>query len=127
LVFDLKGNTTMNIRNLSLAITAIAAISPVVASASPEDVALNACAKAFAASVAAPGAAAPSFKLSYAQRHFVSPVSDFYTHNYSFTMKAQNAKTGTAFASATCSADTRGDVLELTSTATPSEAKLASR
>jgi hypothetical protein len=127
LVFDLKGNTTMNIRKLSLAITAIVAISPVVASASPEDVALNACAKAFAASVAAPGAAVPAFKLNYAQRHFVSPVSDFYTHNYTFTMKAQNPKTGTAFASATCSADTRGEVLELTSTAGPAEAKFASR
>jgi hypothetical protein len=117
----------MNIRKISLAITAIVAVSPVIASASPEDTALKACAKAFAASVAAPGAAAPAYKVSYAQRHFASPVTEFYTHNYTFTLKAQNAKTGTAFASATCSADTRGDVLELTSTAAPTEATLASR
>jgi hypothetical protein len=111
----------MNIRKLSLAIITIAAISPVVASASPEDAALNACVKAFASSIAAPGAAAPAFKVNYAQRHFVSPITDYYARNYTFTMKAQNPKTGTAFASATCSADTHGEVLEFTSTAKPAD------
>jgi hypothetical protein len=111
----------MNIRKLSLVIVTIAAIAPVIASASPEDAALNACVKAFANTIAAPGAAAPAFKLSYAQRHFVSPVTEYYARNYTFTMKAQNSRTGTAFASATCSADTRGSVLEFTSTAKPAE------
>jgi hypothetical protein len=117
----------MNIRKLSLAIIAIAAISPVVASAAPEDAALNACAKAFAVSIGAPGATVPAYKLNYSQRHLFSPVTDYYAHNYTFNMKAQNAKTGTAFASATCSADTHGDVLELTSIATPTGATLAGR
>jgi hypothetical protein len=117
----------MNIRNLSLAIITIAAISPVVASAAPEDAALNACAKAFAVSIGAPGATAPVYKLNYEQRHFVSPITEYYARNYTFQMKAQNAKTGTAFASATCSADTRGEVLELTSTATSTGATLAAR
>lgn len=117
----------MNIRTISLAIITIAAISPVVASAAPEQAALNACAKAFATSIAAPGATAPKYKLNYAQRHFDSTLSDYYAHNYTFNMKAQNPKTGTAFASATCSANIHGDVLELTSTATPTAATLASR
>jgi len=111
----------MNIRKISFAIVAIAAISPVVASASPEEAALNACAKAFASSIAAPGAAAPQFKLNYAQRRFASSVTDYYARNYTFTMKAQNPKTGTAFASATCLADMHGEVLQFTSTAKPTE------
>lgn len=117
----------MNIRKLSLAIVTIAAISPVVAFAAPEDAALNACAKAFAMSIAAPGATAPAYKLNYSQPHSGSPVTDYYSRNYTFNMKAQNSKTGTAFASATCSADTHGEVLELTSNATPTAATLASR
>jgi hypothetical protein len=111
----------MNIRNLSLAFASIVAVSPLVASASPEDAALNACVKAFASSIAAPGASTPAFKLNYAQRHFVSPVTDYYAHSFTFTMKAQNPKTGLAFASATCSASLRGDVLEFTSTAKPAD------
>jgi hypothetical protein len=111
----------MNFRNLSLAITAIAAISPVVASASPEDAALKACVKAFASSIAAPGVASPAFKVNYAQKPFVSPVTDYFTRSYSFTMKAQNPKTGLAFASATCSADMHGAVLEFVTTAKPAD------
>jgi hypothetical protein len=65
--------------------------------------------------------------LNYAQRHFSSPITDYYARNYTFKMKAQSAKTGTAFASATCSADTHGDVLELTTTTLPTDATLASR
>lgn len=118
----------MNIRKLSLAIVTIAAISPVVASASPEDTALNACTKAFANSIAAPGAATPAVKVNYAQRHFVSSVTDYYAHDYTFTLKAQNPKTGFVFASATCSADMHGEVVAFTATAKPSEATtLASR
>jgi hypothetical protein len=117
----------MNIRKLSLAIITIAAISPVVAAAAPEDAALKACAKAFAISIGVPGTTAPVYKLSYAQPNFSSPMTDYYARNYTFKMKAQNAKSGTAFASAICSADTRGDVLELTSTATKAGATLASR
>jgi len=115
----------MNIRKLSLAIVTVAALAPVVASASPEDAALNACAKAFAASIAAPGTT-PAYKVSYAH-NIASPVTDYYARTYTFTMKAQNAKSGNSFASATCSADTKGEVLTLTAS-TPNEAiTLASR
>ena len=116
----------MNIRKLSLAIISIAAISPIVASATPEDAALNACAKAFTTSITTSGATAPAFKLNYAQRHS-SAVADYYARDYVFTMKAQNAKTGTAFASATCSADMHGNVLELTASSSTAAATLASR
>jgi hypothetical protein len=107
----------MNIRKLSLAILTIAAIAPFVASASPEDVALNACAKAFATSIKT-GADAPTFKLNYDQQHMNNSVAGFYVRNYTFTMQAQDRKTGTALASGTCSAYNRGEVLELTSSAT---------
>ena len=104
----------MNIRKLSLAILSIAAIAPVVASASPEDVALNACAKAFASSISG-GSSAPAYKVKYFdQKQSSTSVAGFYVRNYSFTMQAQDRKTGTALASATCSADTHGEVLALT-------------
>jgi hypothetical protein len=115
----------MNIRKLSLAILSIAAIAPVVASASPEDVALNACAKAFASSIAGTSSA-PAFKLNYDQSHGINSVAGFYVRNYSFTMQAQDRKTGAALASATCSADTRGEVLELVP-ASATKATLAAR
>jgi hypothetical protein len=108
----------MNIRKLSLAILTIAAIAPVVASATPEDVALNACAKAFASSIAG-GSTTPAYKVKYFdQKATNTSVAGFYVRNYSFTMQAQDRKTGAALASATCSADTRGEVLALTPTVT---------
>ncbi len=116
----------MMIRKLSLAILTIAAIAPVVASASPEDVALQACAKAFASSIAG-GSIAPAFKVNYYdQKQATNSVAGFYARNYSFTMQAQDRKTGTALASATCSADTHGEVLTLTPV-TASKVTLASR
>jgi Tfp pilus assembly protein PilW len=115
----------MNIRKLSLAILSIAAIAPVVASASPENVALNACAKAFATSIKPAGSSAPTFKLNYDQ-HMNNSVAGYYVRNYTFTMQAQDRKTGTALARGTCSADDRGEVLELTSSATAG-ASLAAR
>jgi hypothetical protein len=103
----------MNIRKLSLTIITLAAIAPVVAFASPEDVALNACAKAFASSIAG-GSTAPAYSVKYFdQKQSSTSVAGFYVRNYSFTMQA-HTKTGTALASATCSADTRGEVLSMT-------------
>lgn len=117
----------MNIRKLSLAIVSIAVIAPVVASASPEDVALNACAKAFASSISGLPSA-PTYKLNYDQsRRSETSMMGFYVHDYSFTLKAHDPKTGVALASATCSADTRGDVLALKTDVVRSEAKLAAR
>jgi hypothetical protein len=116
----------MNIRKFSLAIIAIAAAAPVVASASPEEVALNACAKAFATSIKTAGSNPPTFKLNYDQ-HMNNLIAGFYERNYTFTMQAQDRKTGTALASATCSADPRGEVLELTSSTATAETTLAAR
>ena len=117
----------MNIRKLSLAIVAIAATAPVVASASPEDAALNACAKAFATSIKTAGASAPTFKLHYDQQQAGSSIAGFYARNYTFAMQAKDRKTGTALASATCSADQRGEVLQLSSSSAAPEATLAAR
>jgi hypothetical protein len=117
----------MIIRKLSLAILTIAAIAPVVASASPEDVALNACAKAFASSIAG-GSSTPAFKLNYYDQKLANnSVAAFYARNFSFTLQAQDRKTGTALASATCSADTHGEVLALTPVIAASKATLAAR
>jgi hypothetical protein len=105
----------MNIRKLSLAILSLAVIAPVVASASREDVALNACAKAFASSIAG-SSSAPTYQVKYLnQQQLSTSIAGFYLHNYSFTMQALDRKSGTALASATCSADTRGEVLAFTS------------
>jgi hypothetical protein len=117
----------MIIRKLSLAILTIAVIAPVVASASPEDVALNACAKAFASSIAG-GSSVPAYKLNYYdQKQASNSVAGFYARNFSFTMQAQDRKTGTALASATCSADTHGEVLSLTPVAAVSKVTFAAR
>jgi len=115
----------MNTRKLSLAIILSAAFAPIVASASPEDRALNACAKAFAASIA--GSSAPTFKLSYDHKHGVDTIAGYYARNFSFTMQARDSKTGAALASATCSADKRGNVLDLIASTTPANATLAER
>jgi hypothetical protein len=116
----------MNIRKLSLVILSIAAIAPVVASASPENVALNACAKAFASSLAG-GSSAPTYQVNYVdQKQSNTTIVGFYVRNYSFTMQAQDRKSGTALASATCSADSRGEVLALTPSVT-AQTTLAAR
>jgi hypothetical protein len=117
----------MNTRKLSLAILSIAAIAPIVASASPEDVALNACAKAFASSLAG-GSTTPAFKVNYHdQKLATNSVAGFYMRNFSFTMQAQDRKTGTALGSAICSADTHGDVLALTPVTDDSKPTLAAQ
>ena len=116
----------MNIRKLSLAVVAIAACAPVLASASPEDVALHACAKAFAASVAG-GASAPAFKLNYDQKLGTDTIAGYYVRDYSFTMQARDPKTGATLASATCSASNRGAVLSLTPAGAATSVALASR
>jgi hypothetical protein len=116
----------MNIRKLSLSILTLAAIAPVAAFASPEEVALNACAKAFASSIAG-GTSAPAYKLNYDQNRGINTVAGFYVRNYSFTMQAQDRKTGAALATATCSADTRGEVLALTPATGSAKPTLAAR
>lgn len=110
----------MQCRKFVLAFATIAGIFPVISNANPQKEALNACARAFASSIAAPGAAVPAFKLDYRGDHEEGPVATYYDHQYTFFLKAHNAKTGLPLANATCSADMRGTVIALR--ATPLEA-----
>lgn len=79
----------MNICTISVSVAAIVALSPAMAHASPEKDALNACAAAFAGSLAAPGAAAPTFKV------------------------VDGGAIGMQSASASCSTNSRGAVVAL--------------
>jgi hypothetical protein len=106
----------MQFRKSVLAFATIAAISPVITNASPQKVALNACARAFATSIASPGTAAPSFKLNYSGDQEEGPLAAYYSHQFTFYLHAHDAKTGLALANATCSADSSGTVIALSST-----------
>jgi hypothetical protein len=107
----------MDIRKLFLSVAATAAISPSIATAaSPQDTALQACASAFAAKIASPGTAAPSFKLQYSGSQSESAVEEYYGHDFTFYLRAHDKKTGVTLARATCSADTHGAVTALTTT-----------
>lgn len=101
----------MNLRVISLAIVSLAAISPVCAHAGADSAAMQACAAAFAATVA-PAGAAPAYKLSL-QDHYLSNTEMSFHTDYSFDMKVVNPKTGLASARATCLADAKGTVLSL--------------
>jgi hypothetical protein len=102
----------MNLRTMSLA-AAIVALSPVMANASPEKDALNACAAAFATSVAVPGASAPTFKVVDGGVRTTASVGDFFARDYTFYMYANSQKTGAAIARASCSTNSRGAVVSL--------------
>jgi hypothetical protein len=119
----------MNFRTFFFAAASIAALSPSISQASTETAALGACARAFAASMAAPGSNAPLFKLKYRSSQAGSAIADYYGgHEYTFYLQAHDPKTGATVARATCTADTRG--IQVALTATPldgAEATLAAR
>jgi hypothetical protein len=100
----------MNFRVFLPSLAVIAALSPCTSKASSEDAALNACASAFASSIAAPGSAAPVYKLKYPGNHAESPLASYYGIRYTFYLQAQNAKTGLPLARASCSVDARGTI-----------------
>jgi hypothetical protein len=99
----------MIIRKSALAAVTIAVLSPVIANATPQKASVQACARAFATSLAAPGASAPAYKLAY-RGGVASSLSDYYPTAYTFTLEAHNPKTGAAFARALCSTNSRGAV-----------------
>jgi len=102
----------MQIRMFLLTGAAIAAITPLVSHASPERVALNACANALASHVATAGGAA-SYRLKY-QHSASGPLEDYYGRNqYTFYLEAR-AKSGAPLARATCSANWRGSITAFT-------------
>ena len=105
----------MNSRHIGLGLTlaSIAALTPVISNASPEKAALDACARAFATSLAAPGAAAPAFKLAYRSNEFAGSMLEFYTREYTFDLNANDPKTGLPIARASCSTDAHGAVVAL--------------
>jgi hypothetical protein len=105
----------MHIRKLALAAAAIAA-TPSISLAYPESAALNACARAFASSIAAPGSAVPSYKLDYRGAQAQSALANYYGREYTFNLLAHDPKTGVTLASATCSANMRGTSVALSPT-----------
>jgi hypothetical protein len=105
----------MKFRYISLAIATIAVLAPTLSNASPEKTALNACARAFASSLASPGNAVPAFKVAYLDTRSAVPMFDFYDRQYVFDLHANNEKTGTAIARARCTTDMHGAVTALSS------------
>jgi len=98
---------------LGLVLASIAALTPVISKASPEKAALNACARAFATSLAAPGAATPAFKVAYHPNEFAGSILEYYTREFTFDLNANDPKTGLPIARASCSTDAHGAVVAL--------------
>jgi hypothetical protein len=116
----------MIIRRLLLTAASIAAICPAVSRASAESTALNACAQAFATSLAS-GSGAPTFTLKY-HSESAGALADYYgSHEFTFYLQARDPKTGLTLARATCSADTRGAVVALTATPLETSPSLAAQ
>jgi hypothetical protein len=105
----------MKYRKVSLILAAAAALAPAISNASPERAALNACARAFASSLATPGSAAPTFRVAYRGAPSAGSMLAFYTREYSFELRANDPKTGLPVARASCSTDARGAVTALSS------------
>jgi hypothetical protein len=104
----------MDFRKISLAVVAIAALAPAVSNASPERAAMDACARAFASSLASPGAAAPAYTVAYRSTQYVGSITEFFPREYTFELHANNKKSGLAIARATCTTNTHGAVVALT-------------
>ena len=102
----------MKYRQVALILAAAAVLAPAISNASPEKAALNACARAFASSLAAPGSAAPAFKVAYGGVVTGSMLA-FYAREYDFELRANDPKTGLPVARANCTTDARGTVIAL--------------
>jgi hypothetical protein len=103
----------MKFRKSALAAATLAVLAPAISNASPEKAAVDACARAFASSLAAPGAAAPAFKVDYRNAAYSGSMLQFYARQYSFEMHANSKKTGLPVARASCSTDSHGTVVVL--------------
>ena len=115
----------MKLRTLSLALTAVAAITPAISRADSADVALKACAQAFAAKIGST-AEEQAYKVVFPNKIVGSAISDYYAREFTFVMQARS-KSGTSLAQATCSATSRGSVLALTTEAVGKSESFASR
>lgn len=103
----------MNFRRISLTAAAFAVFIPALSQAGPEREALKACAQAFASSLASPGAAVPAFKVNYRGNPSTGSMLEFYNREYTFDLHANDPKTGSAIARASCSTDIHGAVVTL--------------
>ena len=103
----------MNFRRISLTAAAFAVFIPALSQAGPEREALKACAQAFASSLASPGAAVPAFKVNYRGNPSTGSMLEFYNREYTFDLHANDPKTGSAIARASCSTDSHGAVVTL--------------
>jgi hypothetical protein len=100
----------MNIRTIVLAVATVAALAPAISNASQEKASLQACANAFATSIATPGSSVPAYKLAY---HVpVSGPMMEYPRDYTFMLEAHD-KAGSAIARARCSTNAEGVVTEI--------------
>jgi hypothetical protein len=102
----------MNFRKFSLAAAIIAALAPAVPNASPEKTAVEACARAFASSLATADAVAPTYKVDYRGIQYVEPLAEVYSRGYTFHLFAKS-KTGLPIAQASCTTDREGVVVAL--------------
>jgi hypothetical protein len=119
-------NTSMHVRTL-LMTASLAALAPVISNAGPENAALKTCTAAFASSLSIQGTASPAVKLKYLAGPAASSFAEFYARDYTFTMKANDPKTGLALARATCSATTGGTLLSLSAIPTDTGKVLAAQ
>jgi hypothetical protein len=103
----------MKYRKISLTAAACALLVPTLSQAGPEGNALKACAQAFASSLATPGAPVVAPKVNYRGNQSTGSMLEFYTREYTFDLHANDSKTGTAIARASCSTDIHGAVLTL--------------
>ena len=104
----------MKFRIIGLALATIASAAPAVSQASTEKDALNSCVRSFAASLTAPGATVPAYKVEYRGNQYVqSAVAEVYSRGYTFHLLARNGKTGLSLAQATCETDSRGAVVAI--------------
>jgi hypothetical protein len=104
----------MKYRIIGLALSTIASAAPAISHASTEKDALNSCVRTFAASLTAPGAAAPAYKVEYRGNQYVQSVlAEVYSRGYTFHLLARNGKTGLTLAQASCETDSRGAVVAI--------------
>jgi hypothetical protein len=106
----------MRFRLLFPTALSLAALSPAISQASPESDALGACTRAFESSLFSDTASPPVFKLKYTAGQPSTAWSNFFTREYTFFLQARDPKTGTARASATCSATSGGNLIALKAT-----------
>jgi hypothetical protein len=102
----------MKYRIVGLTLAAIASLAPAISQASTEKDALDSCVRTFAASLAAPGASAPAYKVEYRGNQYVQMPMEIYNRGYTFHLLAKS-KTGSPLAQMLCATDSRGTVMSM--------------